>query len=122
MSREITATVPFSSFDSNYYMVRLLFSIITLLLSSCGSDSITTLNLCGYEDGTYSATVEYYNPDTDYSNTYSLDVKVEGCEVVQINFPKGGWLDSDHITPAVLEDGKCTIEDENGRTYEVELD
>jgi hypothetical protein len=33
-------------------------------------------NGCVVEDGTYSATVDYYNPETGYSQTYSLDVEV----------------------------------------------
>ena len=76
-----------------------------------------------FDDGTYSATVDYYNPETGYSQTYTLDVEVEGCEVVQIDFPNGGWLDSDHITPAELdEDGNCTVDGEDGKTYEIQID
>ena len=48
-----------------------------------------------YEDGTYDASVDYYNPKTGYSATYDLEVDVEDGEVVRINFPKGGWLDDD---------------------------
>ncbi|MCB0729367.1 MAG: hypothetical protein KDD00_18030, partial [Ignavibacteriae bacterium] len=78
---------------------------------------------CKFEDGTYSATVDYYNPETGYSQTYTLDVEVEDCEVVQIDFPNGGWLDSDHITPAELdEDGNCTVDGEDGKTYEIQID
>ena len=76
-----------------------------------------------YEDGTYSANVEYYNPETDYSATYTLKVKVEDNEVVEIDFPKGGWLDEDHISPAELdEDGQTTVEGEGGKTYEIDID
>lgn len=78
---------------------------------------------CKFDDGTYSATVDYYNPETGYSQTYTLDVEVEDCEVIQIDFPNGGWLDSDHITPAELdEDGNCTVDGEEGRTYEIQID
>lgn len=80
-------------------------------------------NSCKIEDGTHLATVDYYNPETGYSQTYTLDVEVENCEVVQINFPRGGWLDSDHISPAELnEDGYCTIDGEDGKTYEIQID
>lgn len=80
-------------------------------------------NDCGYIDGEHSATVDYTNPETGFSNTYTLDVEVEDCEITQINFPKGGWLDSDHITSERLdEDGNCTIEGENGKRYEVQID
>jgi hypothetical protein len=81
------------------------------------------VNGCKYEDGTHSATVEYTNTQTGYSQTYTLDVEVENCEVVQINFPRGGWLDSDHISPEQIDsDGSCTIEGEEGKTYEVQID
>jgi len=77
---------------------------------------------CGYEDGTYSASVDYYNPETGYSQTYTLDVDVRDCQVVQINFPSGGWLDEDHITPADIDEyGNATVEGEDGKTYEVNL-
>lgn len=80
-------------------------------------------NGCKFEDGTHSATVDYYNPETGYSQTYTLDVEVENCEVVQINFPKGGWLDLDHISPAELdENSTCTIDGEEGKTYKVKID
>ena len=80
-------------------------------------------NDCDYTDGEHSATVDYTNPETGFSNTYTLDVEVEDCEVTQINFPKGGWLDNDHITPEKLDKvGSCTIEGENGRTYEIQIE
>ena len=87
------------------------------------TDDYTSSADCKFDDGTYSATVDYYNPETGYSQTYTLDVEVEGCEVVQIDFPNGGWLDSDHITPAELdEDGNCTVDGEDGKTYEIQID
>jgi hypothetical protein len=87
------------------------------------SENSSDENGCKFEDGTHSATVDYYNPETGYSQTYTLDVEVENCEVVQINFPRGGWLDSDHISPAELnEDGYCTIDGEDGKTYEIQID
>lgn len=82
-----------------------------------------------YDDGSYNASVDYYNPKTGYSATYDLDVDVENGEVVRINFPKGGWLDDDvhpsesQISPAELnEEGEATMEDENGRTFEIKID
>lgn len=117
-----------------------LHSFLLVLIVSCsdieknGASEISTTDEknienpsdyfgCEFEDGTHSATVDYYNPETGYSQTYTLDVDVENCEVVQINFPNGGWLDSDHITPAeVDENGSCIIEGEEGRTYEIQID
>ncbi len=78
---------------------------------------------CKFEDGTYSASVDYYNPETGYSQTYTLDVVVEDCEVIQIEFPNGGWLDSDHITPGKLDDdGTCTINGDEGKTYDIQIE
>lgn len=75
------------------------------------------------EDGTYSATVDYYNPNTDYSNTYTLDIEVEDKQVVQIDFPNDGYLDDTHIEPQELdENGHCSIEDDDGRTFDIQLD
>ena len=80
-------------------------------------------NRCKYMDGTHSATINYYNPETGFSNTYTLDVEVEDCQVIQINFPNGGWLDSDHINSEELdENGTCTIEGDEGRTYGIQID
>jgi hypothetical protein len=76
----------------------------------------------GIEDGTHSAAVDYYNPKTGYSQSYNLDVEVEDGEVNQINFPNGGYLDNSHINSGELQDGNTTLEDENGRSYEITID
>lgn len=87
------------------------------------SENSSDENGCKFENGTHSAAVDYYNPETGYTQTYILDVEVENCEVVQINFPRGGWLDSDHISPSELnEEGSCTIEGEGGKIYEIQID
>lgn len=40
-----------------------------------------------------------------------------------IFFPKGGWLDEDHISAADIdEDGNATVDGEEGRTYDVHID
>ena len=79
-------------------------------------------------DGTYDASVDYYNPKTGYSATYDLEVDVEDGEVVKVNFPKGGWLDDDiHPSESRLrseeldEYGEATLEDSNGRTFRVKI-
>lgn len=78
---------------------------------------------CGFDDGSYSASVDYNNPETGYSATYTLDVDVEDCQVVQINFPNDGYLDEDHITTADLdEDGNASVDGEDGKTYEIQID
>ncbi|TRX06381.1 hypothetical protein [Flavobacterium gawalongense] len=78
---------------------------------------------CGLADGTYSATVGYNNPETGYSATYTLDVDVEDCQVIQINFPNDGYLDQDHISAADIdEDGNANVDGEDGKTYEIQID
>jgi hypothetical protein len=77
---------------------------------------------CGFDDGSYSATVDYNNSETGYSATYTLDVDVEDCRVVQINFPNDGYLDESHITIADIdEDGNASVEGEDGKTYEISI-
>lgn len=77
---------------------------------------------CGYADGSYSAEVDYYNPKTGFTNTYELDVEVEDCNVIEIDFPKGGWLDDSHIEPtAIDDDGNASIDDDRGRNFDVHL-
>lgn len=74
------------------------------------------------EDGTHTATVDYDNPKTGYSKTYTLDVDVEDGQVSEIDFPNGGYLDDSRISSDNIEDGNCTVEDDEGRTYDVQLD
>ncbi len=78
---------------------------------------------CSLDDGTYSASVEYNNSETGYSATYTLDVDVEDCQVVQINFPNDGYLDEDHISAADIdEDGNANVDGEDGKTYDIQID
>jgi hypothetical protein len=78
---------------------------------------------CKYEDGTYSAIVNYYNPTTDYSESYTLDVDIQDCLVVQVYFPNGGYLDGDDITYGeVNEHGYAMVETDDGKTYEIYID
>src|SRR5579885_1936002 len=68
---------------------------------------------CGLDDDTYSATVDYTNDNTGYTATYDLDVVVEDCQVVEIDFSNGGYLDDSHIDPADIDDdGNATVEDD----------
>lgn len=81
------------------------------------------LNDCKFEDNTYSATVDYYNPETSYSATYTLYVEVEDCQIVQIDFPNDGYLDDDHISYADIdEDGTSVVYGEDGKTYNIQMD
>lgn len=77
---------------------------------------------CGFEDDNYSATVYYKNSETGYSATYTLDVEVADCQIVQINFPNDGHLDEDHISFGDLdEEGSAFVYGEDGKTYEINI-
>ena len=77
----------------------------------------------GIEDGTYSADVDYYNPDTGYSATYTLDVEVQDGCVTTIYFPNDGYLDDSHIDATELDDdGNCVIYDDEGREFSIHID
>ena len=77
----------------------------------------------GIEDGTYSADVDYYNPDTGYSATYTLDVEVQDGCVTTIYFPNDGYLDDSHIDATELDDdGGCVIYDDEGREFSIHID
>jgi hypothetical protein len=77
---------------------------------------------CGVADGTQPATIDYYNPSTGYSASYTLDVEIEDCQVVRIDFNNGGYLDQEHIDPADIdENGDATVEDDRGRSFQVHI-
>lgn len=91
--------------------------------SQVGIENNSAATDCGFEDGSYTATVDYNNERTGHTATYTLDVDVVDCEVVQINFPNGGYVDEDHITAAVIDqEGKAIVEGEKGKTYEIQLE
>lgn len=73
----------------------------------------------GFDDGTYLATVDYFNPETAFSNTYTLEVGVVDNQVVTIYFPNGGYIST---MEELDEDGQCTVYGEDGKTYDIKLD
>ena len=76
-----------------------------------------------FENGTYPAFVDYYNPQTGYSASYYLDVEVEYNQITIIYFPNDGYLDDDHIWPDELdENGYAFIYGEDDKSYEVQID
>ena len=120
-------------------MKIIISGILIILFSSCHNskknDEVDNLNnsteteeyyeveQSPFQDGTYNATVEYYNTETNYSNTYDLEVEVEDNYVTVIYFPNDGYLDEDHIYPAELdEEGYTAIEGEDGKTYEIYIE
>jgi hypothetical protein len=126
-------------------MIRLIFSLgiiisLSTFWTSCGQASDQEYDATsdeyfydeeidsdeeqdeGYEDGTYTASVDYYNPETGYSATYTLEVEVFDNEVTVIYFPNDGYLDEDHIWPTALNSfGYASVDGENGKTYEVQI-
>lgn len=74
-----------------------------------------------YPDGLYCATVNYYNPNTGTSSTYTLEVEVENEELTTIYWPNGGWLDATHFDPPDISDGDAEFTSDRGYDYEVEI-
>lgn len=77
----------------------------------------------GFPDDTYSAEVEYYNPNTGRTSYYTLDVEVIDNIVTVIHFSNGGWLDETHIISGgeLDENGTTTIESDKGYYYTVTI-
>jgi hypothetical protein len=110
--------------SSKIYNVLLFFLPISFLFScsNMNKDYIDGQTDEGFEDGTYCAEVNYYNPNTGTSSTYTLEVEVYNNEVVQINWNNGGWLDEDHFTASSLDEyGTCSFTSYNGYDYTVEI-
>jgi hypothetical protein len=81
-------------------------------------------NIENIPDDTYAATVDYYNPNTGTSSTYTLNVEVVDNCVRVIHFNNGGWLDETHIISGgeLNEDGSTEIESDKGYIYTVTID
>lgn len=87
-----------------------------------GDENIEEETTEEYEDGTYCAEVDYFNPNTGTRGDYTLEVEVENNEVVRISFGNGGWLDSDHMTPQELdENGECNITSDRNYEYGIRI-
>lgn len=124
-----------------YTLISAAFWIMSIsILAGCvyviwpGFDSSTNTNSSyessyedsdlveNYPDGTYSAEVNYYNPDTGTSSSYTLDVEVVNNEVTVIHWPSGGWLDDSHFTPQELDsNGSCSFTSDVGSQYDVQI-
>ncbi|WP_338874358.1 hypothetical protein WBJ53_01940 [Spirosoma sp. SC4-14] len=115
-------------------MYRLLFFLFLLLLGcdhkaghtieARHSDSSNTYlaDKSFAKDGTHSAAVNYYNPETSYRATYKLKVEVKNGEVSKINFPRGSYLNEMHITPEQLDEtGNATLYDDEQREFDIEI-
>lgn len=109
---------------------NILLIFLVPFLFSCGNSNENLNNELeeyysyddGFESGDYCAEVDYYNPNTGTSSTYTLNVEVEDNVLVTVHWPNGGWLDETHYLPADLdEDGYCSFESDKGYEYEVRL-
>ena len=77
---------------------------------------------CDQNDGLHDASVDYYNPKTGHTARYELKVHVKDCKVIRIDFPKGGWLDEDHIAPTPInKTNEAVLTDDKGRQWKVHL-
>ncbi len=74
-----------------------------------------------YSDGEWCADVEYYNPNTGTRHTYTLDVEVDGGELIRIDWPNGGWLDESHFAAEDISSGECSFTSDRGYQYTVTL-
>ena len=102
-----------------------VISLNTILLPIFWMASIFSCKriACSCADGKHPATVNYSNPGTSFSNTYTLQVGVKDCKVNTIYFNNGGWLDESHITAGELSfDGSADIKGENGKTYHIQIE
>jgi hypothetical protein len=98
----------------------LLFALGLVTLASC-TDSDGSSLMGGYSDGTYCAEVDYYNPNTGTSSTYTLQVEIEEDELVTIYWPNGGWLDDTHFTSTDISDGYASFSSDEGYDFEVRI-
>jgi hypothetical protein len=91
-------------------------------IDSFEEDFVDSDNGDYYEDGTYCAEIEYYNPNTGTSNSYTLSVEVESNELTTIYWGNGGWLDEDHFSSEELDsDGSCSFTSDKGYEYTVTI-
>lgn len=76
-----------------------------------------------FPDDTYTAAIEYYNPDTGTMSNYILEVEVSDNEVKVIHFNNGGWLDESQIVSGgeLDEEGNTTIYTDKGYEYRISL-
>ncbi|WP_202915937.1 hypothetical protein [Pontibacter pamirensis] len=102
-------------------------ALILVLVTGCDGDSnyassdheLVTED--EYSDGTYCAEVDYYNPNTGTSSTYTLEVEIEGNELTTIHWPSGGWLDDSHFSSTDISNGYASFTSDRGYHYTVTI-
>ncbi|MBM3455043.1 MAG: hypothetical protein FJX80_07835 [Bacteroidetes bacterium] len=116
--------------QKSLYLIVIGILVILFFLFTCDKKCINDVDEFpiegqtaeGFEDGTYCAEVDYYNPNTGKSSEYTLEVDVESNEVTTIYWGNGGWLDEDHFTPELLdEQGECSFSSDRGYEYTVQI-
>lgn len=90
--------------------------------NSSSKDRENNSGTAGYEDGIYSASVDYYYYKTGTSSTYTLDVEIEDNMLTVIHWPNGGWLDSSHFTPVDISEGEASFTSDEGAEYTVRIE
>ena len=71
------------------------------------------------EEGNQLAICDYYNPETGFSNTYTLMVYVSDNEIQRINFDNGGWI---FVHGAEIdESGETDFYDNEGRNWQCQV-
>lgn len=75
-----------------------------------------------YNNGTFCAEIEYYNPRTGTNSSYTLTVEVDNGRLVNIEWPNGGWLDESHYSDVeISESGNASFESDKGYQYTVHI-
>ncbi|PKV75290.1 hypothetical protein [Pontibacter ramchanderi] len=101
-------------------MKKLLpFTFIAILLFGCGANEDYAYG--SYSDGTYCAEVDYYNPNTGNSSTYTLEVEIEDDDLTTIHWPNGGWLDDSHFSSTDISGGSASFTSDRGYEYTVTI-
>ncbi len=86
-----------------------------------GSEGDQKVNKRKLLSGQRCASIEYYNPQTGTSSTYTLFVEVESNRLVKVFFPDG-FMDTEHFTAPEIDDGGgCTFINDKGYHYKVQI-
>lgn len=95
--------------NKNLFLIKLPVLFTSLFFFSCNKN---------YDYGTHCATV------TIDDEEYTLEVEVEDNYVTVINFPNGGWIDSDHFNPddAYIESNIASFYDDRDRYIEIDFE
>lgn len=104
--------------DKNVRYPIIIAIVVTLISIVINTDLLTH----PFTSGLFTAEVEYHNPRTGYTATYTLDVQVTDGYLEKIFFNNGGWLDDSHFTPprfSIL--GNAEFTSDRGYQYKIHL-